>query len=69
MIFFNKESKSNKKKKNLAGGRGGDGGVARVSVIFFSKESKSEKKCFFKGDEGNRGLASVSEFVLQRIQI
>ena len=34
-------------KKNLMGGRGGDGGVARVSdffVVFFSKESKSEKK-------------------------
>ena len=54
--FFYKESKSNKKKKNLAAGRGGDGGVARVSdflfSFFFSKESKSEKNknCFlFEG--------------------
>ena len=36
-------------KKNLRGGREGDGGVARVSdflFFFFSKESKSEKKMF-----------------------
>ena len=39
-------------------------GVARVSEFFFSKESKSEKR----GIEGKGGLASVSEFVLQRIQ-
>ena len=37
---------------------------------FFSKESKSEQKLFpFCGGEGKGGLASVSEFVLQRIQI
>ena len=44
-FFFYKESKSNKK-KNLAVGRGGGRGVARVSDFFFlfSKESKSEKK-------------------------
>ena len=38
---------------------------------FFFKESKSEKKSFFfcgRG-EGKGGLASISEFVLQRIQI
>ena len=33
--FFNKESKSNK--KNLVVGRGGSGGVARVSDFFFVK--------------------------------
>ena len=43
-------------------------------MIFFrfSKESKSEKKIFvffLRGGEGKGGLASVSEFVLQRIQI
>ena len=46
--------------------------MARVSVFFFlfPKESKSEKKLFsFRGSEGMGGLASVSEFVLQRIQI
>ena len=32
--------------KILTGGRGGGGGVARVSDFFFSKESKSGKKCF-----------------------
>ena len=31
-------------KKNLAVGRGGGGGVARVILLF--KESKSEKKLF-----------------------
>ena len=35
--------------------------------IFLFKESKSEKKIFFGGGEGKGGLASVSEFVLQRI--
>ena len=46
--------------------------MTRVSdfFYFFFKESKSEKKMFsFWGAEGKRGLASVSEFVLQRIQI
>ena len=38
-------------------------------MIFFSKESKSEKNVFFLRGEGKGGLASVSEFVLQRIQI
>ena len=39
-------------------------------MIFFSKESKSEKKMFsFGGGEGKGGLARVSEFVLQKIQI
>ena len=52
MNLFYKESKPNK--KNLAVGRGGGGGVARVSDFFlFSKESKSEKKidffCFLRG--------------------
>ena len=40
-------------------------------IFFHSKESKSEKNCFFffgRG-EGKEGLASVKEFVLQRIQI
>ena len=38
--------------------------------MIFLKESKFEKKCFlFEGAEGKGGLASVSEFVLQRIQI
>ena len=66
--YFYKESKSNKKKIWRLGGEGREwggvgwgGGVARVSDFFsFSKESKSEKIV---------GLASVSEFVLQRIQI
>ena len=45
-------------------------GEARVSDFFlFSKESKSEKKFSFRGCEGKGGLASVSECVLQRIQI
>ena len=44
MVFY-KDSKSNK--KNLAGGRGGGGGVARVRDFFFSKESKSEIFLFF----------------------
>ena len=33
--FYYKESKSNK--KILTGGRGGDGGVARVSDFFFKR--------------------------------
>ena len=42
--------------------------MARVwSDIFLFKESKSAKKKFFLGGEGKRGLASVSEFVFQRI--
>ena len=41
--------------------------MARVSD--FSKESESEQKMFpFSGGESKGGLASVSEFVLQRIQ-
>ena len=45
--------------------------MARVSdFFFFSKKSKFEKKLFpFGGGEGKGGLASVSEFDLQRIQI
>ena len=46
MIFFIKNPNLTKK-KGLEGGRGGCGGVARVSELFFSKESKSEKKIFF----------------------
>ena len=45
--------------------------MARVGDFFFflfSKESKSEKKFFLRG-EGKGGLASVSEIVLQRLQI
>ena len=48
VLFFYKESKSNKKykKKILAVRRGGSWCVARVSdlVFLFSKEFKSEKK-------------------------
>ena len=41
-----------------------------IFFLFFSKESKSEKKLFsFGGGEGKGELASVSESVLQRIQI
>ena len=44
--------------------------MARVSEFFF-KESKSEKKffVFFLSGKVKGGLASVCEFVLQRIQI
>ena len=47
MNFFYKKSKSNPKKKILAGGRGWS--VARVSdfLFSFSKDSKSEKKKIF----------------------
>ena len=38
-------------------------------IFFLSKESKSEKKILFEGGEGKGGLASISEFALQRIQI
>ena len=53
MIFY-KETKSNKKKKNLilAVGRGGGGGVARVSDFFsfFQKNPSLKKNCFlFEG--------------------
>ena len=61
MNVFYKESKSNNN-TNLAVGRGGRRVVARISDFFF----------FFQkhlGGEGKGGLASVSEFVLQRIQI
>ena len=44
MIFFIKNPNLTKK-KILAGGKGGCGGVARVSDFF--KESKPEKKLFF----------------------
>ena len=38
--------------------------------MIFSKVSKSEKKNhFFGGGEGKGGLASISAFVLQRLQI
>ena len=41
-----------------------------IFVFLFSKESKSEKKLSsFLGGEGKGGMASVSEFVLQRILI
>ena len=44
--------------------------MAMVSDLFFSKESKSEKKYIFFGEsEGKGRLASISEFVLQRIKI
>ena len=44
--FFYKESKSNQ--KNLAVGRGGGGGVARVSDFFsfFLKNPSMTKNCF-----------------------
>ena len=58
--FSDKESKSNK--KVLTGGRGGDGGVARVSDFFFQKNPSLKKKLFsFLGGEGKGGLASESE--------
>ena len=48
MIFFYKESLSNK--KILAVGRGGGGGVARVSDFFsFFKSLKKKNVFFFKG--------------------
>ena len=47
MIFLQKKSKSNKK-KILAVGRGGCGGVARVSDFFsLFKRSKCEKNVSF----------------------
>ena len=47
MIFY-KDSKSNK--KNLAGGRGGGGDVARVSDFFFQKNPSLKKILFsFEG--------------------
>ena len=68
MIFFYKESKSNK--KNSGGWEGSGWGVARVSDFFFQKNPSLKKKMFsFRGGEGKGGLASVSEFVLQRIHI
>ena len=45
-IFYKDPNLTN---KILAGGRGGGGGVARVSDFFVSKESKSEKKFFLRG--------------------
>ena len=36
-------------------------------VIFFFLKNPSLKKNFFGGGEGKGGLASVSEFVLQRL--
>ena len=59
--------------KILAGGRGGDGGVARVSD-FQKNPSLKFFFFFFLRGEGKGGLASVSElfvrdFFLQRIQI
>ena len=53
MIFFYKESKSNK--KNLAVGGGGKRGwVCGYVKLFFFSESKSEKKIvlFLKGGGG-----------------
>ena len=46
--FFYTESKSKKNesnKKNLAGGRGGCGGVAMVNDFLFPKESETKKCC------------------------
>ena len=44
--------------------------MARVSDFFFQKNPSLKKKLFsFRGGEGKGGLASVSEFVLQRIHI
>ena len=60
------------KQKKSGGWEGRGWAVARVMVIFFlfSKEFKSEKNWFLlEGGEGKGGLASVSEFVLKRIQI
>ena len=55
------------------GGRGGDGGVARVSeflcFFFFQKNPSLKKNCsLFEGVKVRLDLASESEFVLQRIQ-
>ena len=59
-------------KTNSGGWEGRGWGVARVIdffflLFFFSKESKPE--FFFGRGEDKGGLASVSEFVLQRMQI
>ena len=44
--------------------------MARVSDFFFQKNPSLKKKLFsFRGGEGKGGLASVSEFDLQRIHI
>ena len=54
-------------RKNSGGWEGRGWGVARVSDL---RESKSEKKLFsFSGGEDKGGLATVSEFVLEKIQI
>ena len=47
MIVFYKESKSDK--KNLAGGRGGGGGVARVSDFFFQMNPSLKKNYLLRG--------------------
>ena len=36
-------------------------------IFFFLKNPCLKKKIFFEGGEGKGGLASVSEFVFQRI--
>ena len=65
--FFIKNPNLTKKKK-ISGRR--EGRVCDYGKrFFFSNESKSEKKIFFGGVEGKTELASVSEFVLPRIQI
>ena len=48
MIFFIKNPNLTKNKKNLAVGRGGGVGVARVSDLFFffQKNSSLKKKLF-----------------------
>ena len=46
--LFYKESKSNKIIKNLSGGSGGGGSVARVSVFFFQK-NPSLSRILFEG--------------------
>ena len=44
--------------------------MARVSDFFLQKNPSLKKKLFsFRGGESTGGLASVSEVVLQRIQI
>ena len=49
-------------------GREGRGRVwLGYRVIFFFLKNPSLKKIFLEGGEGKGGLASVSEFVLQRI--
>ena len=64
-IFFYKESKSNKKIWLLGGE---EVWMWPGLVILFYSESKSILFSFWRG-EGKGKLASISEFVLQRIQV